>query len=96
MNIEKEIKLQFPNIDCENWKVGNWLIFNNRKCRLKNEFQITFIIKGIANYIHIYQFRFGYFVGCSQGQQLSIFLKNSEYYKIFQIIADYERKSINK
>ena len=90
MNIEKEIRLRFPNIDCKNWKVGNWLILNNRKCRLKNEFQIIFVTKGIANYI--YQFRFGYWVRAPWGA-LSIFFKNSERYKIFQIIADYERWS---
>lgn len=93
MNIEKEIRLRFPNIDCKSWTVDNyWLIVNNRKCKLQNEYQITFEINGIAKHIYIYQFRFGYWVRCSQ---LFMFLKNSEYYKIFQIIADYERRSNN-
>lgn len=95
MNLEQEIKLYFPNINCENWKTGNWLLFNNRRCRLKNEFRIVFIINRIARYIYIYQLRFGYFVAESLGSQLSIFLKNSERYKIFQIIAAHERMSTN-
>lgn len=95
MNIEKEIKLRFPNIDCENWKQVNVLLFNHRMCKLKSHYRITFVIKGIANYIYIYQFRFGYVVRYTGDTQLFIFLKNSEYYKIFQIIADHERRSNN-
>ena len=86
----------FPNIDCKSWKVGNyWLIVNNRKCQLKNEYLISFEINGMANRIYIYQFRFGYVVRYSRDPQLFMFLKNFEYYKIFQIIADHERRSNN-
>lgn len=96
MNLEQEIKLRFPNINIENWKIGNWLLFNGRRCRLNSELNITFIINGIAQHIYIYQFRFGYFISGSLGLQLSMFLKNSERYKIFQIIAAHERLSTNQ
>lgn len=49
----------------------------------------------MANRIYIYQFRFGYVVRYSRDPQLFMFLKNFEYYKIFQIIADHERRSNN-